>query len=99
MRTFCNAEDGNLVSVVVDGDRVKKLNQDHLESVFYALLGGNTYFVLEEEKSLPWYDGVVMELKNAGKTAIIKYDDGEIVPLSVLGNGQEDRVFNWKRLS
>ena len=43
MRTFSNAEDGNVVSVVVDGDRVKKLNRDHLESVFFALLGGNTY--------------------------------------------------------
>ena len=43
MRSFSNAEDGNIVSVVVDGDRVKKLNRDHLESVFFALLGGNTY--------------------------------------------------------
>ena len=43
MRTFANAEDGNIVSVVVDGDRAKKLNRGHLESVFFALLGGNTY--------------------------------------------------------
>ena len=43
MRTFANADDGNLVSVVVDGDRAKKLDKEHLESVFFALLGGNTY--------------------------------------------------------
>ena len=54
---------------------------------------------LEEEKSPPWYDGEVIELKSQGKTAIIKYDDEDVVPLSVMGNGQEDRVFNWKRLA
>ena len=54
---------------------------------------------LEEEKSPPLYDGEVIELKSLGKTAIIKYDDGEVSPLSVIGNGRKDRVFNWKRLS
>lgn len=53
---------------------------------------------LEEDKNAPWYDGEVIELRSLGKTAMIKYDDGEIAPLSVLGTGKEDRVFNWKRL-
>ena len=43
MRTFANAEDGNIVSVVVDGERTKRLNREHLDSVFFALLGGNTF--------------------------------------------------------
>lgn len=53
---------------------------------------------LEEDKNAPWYDGEVIEVKSMGRTAIIKYDDGEIAPLSVLGNGKVERVFNWKRL-
>lgn len=43
MRVFANIDDTGLASVTVDDKIVKGLRVDLLETVFVALLGGNTY--------------------------------------------------------